>query len=192
MKPVVNQTNIACKIVLSILLILAISGCSEENDQKSMENKPTLIMPSTESQRMTPNLQVLSGTLPLTEQDKDEVLAKANIYLESLKINDLASVYKMEFGSHDGSLSPLRFREIMPRGVLMSYSPKSVTFEDGEAIVEADVTVLLASMRTPYKTFRKLRWVRHNGQLYQKSKGPGGSFGSDLAEFTKPTNQLTK
>ena len=188
MKSIVSQANIAYKIVLPILLILVISGCSEENDQKSVENKPTLDMSSPESQRMPPNMKNFSGIMPLTEQDMDEVLAKATIYLEALKINDLASVYQMEFGSHDGSLSPLRFREIMPRGVLMSYSPKSVTFEDGEAIVEADVTVLLPSMRTPYKTFRKLRWVRHNGQLYQKSKESEGAFGSDLTELTKSKN----
>ncbi len=93
-------------------------------------------------------------------------------YLDLIKINDIASAYRMEYGSADGSLSPLRFNQIRPGGFLLDYGIKEVQIQDGEAVVKCNVRVILPEMRTPYDTTWEMRWVMQEGTLYHKSRQP--------------------
>ena len=139
-------------------LALSLSACHQEPAQPGPEGS-------------TPEQISLPASLPTSPILDEEVLRNsATAYLEALRINDLVTAYWMEYGSQDGSLSPLAFRELLPRGVLLSYAITSASLVNGEGIVEVDVSTQLPQMRKPYQTKRKMRWLVEDGRLYHKSK----------------------
>lgn len=113
------------------------------------------------------------GTLtPMTEKELDALRVRAKSYLESIRINDIASAYRMELGSKDGSLTPLRFNQIRPGGRLWDFTVEEVFIENGEGVVKTKVRIILPQMSTTYDTTWDMRWVMQDGILYHKSRQP--------------------
>ncbi len=167
-------------------MALGLTACNREP-------APPSSPPATGPEQMTvPAMTPSSATSPVLNEEA--LRTSATAYLEALRINDLATAYRMEYGSPDGSLSPLAFREILPRGVLLSYAITSSSLDNGEGIVEADVSIQLPQMRTPYQAKRQMRWLVEDGKLYHKSKPPQEGLGRALTPTPggsppKPTKQ---
>ncbi len=108
------------------------------------------------------------------EASEEMVLSQSKTYLEALKLNDLNTAYLMETGSLDGSLTPLRFREIAFQGgrALLNYQIESVTRENAHALVIADIGISVPPMRTPYPTKIRLKWVMREGKLMRETPPP--------------------
>jgi hypothetical protein len=101
--------------------------------------------------------------------DEKAVRDRVNQYLEARRLSDEATLYFMESGAQDGSLSPLEFHMQFPTRILEDYAILAVSLEDGKVLVEVEMTYLLPNMRKPYKTSIKMNWVWLNGQLYLNS-----------------------
>lgn len=158
---------------LASFFLTCSTGSVAENQAKPGE---VTISPSASGYQATPSpgdeQHAAKALTPLTEKDLDAVRERAMAYLDLIKINDIASAYRMEYGSADGSLSPLRFNQIRPGGFLLDYGIKEVQIQDGEAVVKCNVRVILPEMRTPYDTTWEMRWVMQEGTLYHKSRQP--------------------
>jgi hypothetical protein len=113
--------------------------------------------------------------------DEKAVRDRVNQYLEARRLSDEATLYFMESGAQDGSLSPLEFHMQFPSRILEDYAILGVSLEGGEMIVEVEMTYLLPNMRKPYKTSTKMNWVWLNGQFYLNSRQSKG------AESEKPS-----
>lgn len=163
-------------------MALSLSACNQDS-------APQPSLPASGPEQTAVQASMPTSAPPAT-LDEEKVRASATAYLEAIRLNDLATAYRMEFGSQDGSLSPLGFREILPRGVLLSYAITSVSLVDGEAIVEADVSYQLPQMRTPYQTKRQMRWLAEEGKLYHKSKPPQQGLGQAITPVPQAPSKL--
>ena len=160
-----------------VAMALNLTACDRESSPPSV--------PLAAGTEQTTQPAVTAPSAPSPVLDEEVLRTSASAYLEALRINDLATAYRMEYGSQDGSLSPLAFREILPRGVLLSYAITSSSLENSEGMVEADVSVQLPQMRTPYQTKRQMQWLVEDGKLYHKSKPLQQGLGQVL---TKPSS----
>jgi hypothetical protein len=165
-------------------MVLSLSACNQDA-------APPPSLPAGRPEQ-APKQAVLPPSASPSVLDEATVRASATAYLEAIRLNDLATAYRMEFGSQDGSLSPLGFRDILPRGVLLSYAITSVTLVDGEAIVEADVSYQLPQLRKPYQTKRQMRWLAEEGKLYHRGKPPQQELGQALAPAPQAPGESPK
>lgn len=157
-------------VALASLLFACSSGADDATPAKPAEVAKS---PAATGQPTPGDNKINTGSLtPLRETDLNALRERAMAYLELIRINDIASAYRMEFGSGDGSLSPLRFNQIRPGGLLLDYAIKDVLVQDGEGVVKTTVKVVLPEMRTPYDTTWEMRWVMQDGTLYHKSRQP--------------------
>jgi len=159
-------------------MALSFTACNQESPP------PTSPLASGPEQTALPASTPTSA--PPAVLDEEALRISATAYLEAIRINDLATAYQMEYGSQDGSLSPLAFREVLPRGVLLNYTITSTSLVDGEGIVEADVSIQLPQLHSPYQTKRHMQWLVQDGKLYHKSKPPQQGLG----QTSSPSKQL--
>jgi hypothetical protein len=159
-------------------VFLACANASDAESQRKTDTvtatQPAVAGPGIEAADGAPGEAKKPGTTltPLTDKELDALRARASSYLEAIRINDIASAYRMELGSGDGSLTPLRFNQIRPGGRLWDYAIEEALIENGEGVVKTKVRVILPQMRTPFVTTWDMRWVIQDGVLYHKSRQP--------------------
>lgn len=148
-------------LILVSLLSLTLMGCSEKSSSPG---------PQVGSTAPAPEAPAKPDSTGHADNSEQRLRERANAYLEALRINDLASAYRMEAGYLDGSLTPLVFRDtaIPLSGSLLSYSISSVSLQGDEGQVEAEVSFQLPQMRKPYETKMAMHWVTRNGDFFHK------------------------
>lgn len=99
---------------------------------------------------------------------------RINQYLTALKLNDLATAYKMESGSLDGTLTADTFHRLATQSSaqLIDYKIKAIAVENDSATVDLDVVYQYPQLHKPYETTRKASWKKIDGQWYQQSSKP--------------------
>jgi hypothetical protein len=92
-------------------------------------------------------------------------------YLEAIRLNDLATAYRMELAAHEGRLTPLQFRQaVTASGTLRDYTILTVEMTgEQEAIVTVQITQDLPELRLPYTSERQMHWVLREGRAFHGS-----------------------
>lgn len=167
-----NGVNRMTSRITHILLVLGVflwsfaAGASESPADQPAQNGAT----------SQPNLVVTPG----------QVEARAGGYLEALRLQDWQTVYRMELGSKDGTLSPLAFmQQFANRGAkVLQYEITNVSVGGpGAASADATVTYNLPQLFKPYTAPLHTDWVLRDGQLYRyHPKEPWAGAPGDTAE----------
>jgi hypothetical protein len=89
-------------------------------------------------------------------------------YLEAIRLNDLATAYRMELAALEGRLTPLQFREaVTASGTLRDYTILTVEMKgEQEAIVTVQITQDLPALRLPYTSERQMHWILREGRAF--------------------------
>lgn len=143
------------------LINLTLMGCSDQSPPP---------LPKVGSSTATPETTAKADSPAQATHSEQRLRERANAYLEALRINDLASAYRLDAGSLDGTLTPLVFRDsaIPLTGSLLSYTITSVSLQGDDAHVEAEVSFQLPQLRKPYETKMAMHWVTKNGDFFHK------------------------
>lgn len=127
---------------------------------------------------------VAADEIPPQPAEQLQVEQRARAYLDALKLRDLHTVYRMESGALDGTLTADAFhRRIKSTGaVLLDYQIRKVSLEEsGKATVEFDATYQYSQLHEPTTMPNRSQWVLIEGQWYRavnhdpsKMKVPSG------------------
>ncbi|QIK38611.1 hypothetical protein GWK36_12160 [Caldichromatium japonicum] len=96
---------------------------------------------------------------------------RVNAYFTALKINDLATAYRMQSGARDGSLTADLFHRLMTQsgGRLINYKIEDIQIEGESATIKAELTYQYPQLHQPYIRSRSSQWIMLDGDWYHKS-----------------------
>lgn len=94
------------------------------------------------------------------------LMERAHAYWSALQTRDFATMYKLEAGARDGTLSPEKLRNAVGRSQLLKYAFKEVKIEEDYAAIMVDRTFGMANIGGSIPTTQPDRWMFTEGDWY--------------------------
>ena len=94
------------------------------------------------------------------------LLERAHAYWSALQAGDFATMYKLEAGARDGTLSPEKLRNAVGRSKLQKYAFKEVKIEEDYAAIMVERTFGMSSIGGSIPTTQPDRWMFTEGDWY--------------------------
>lgn len=103
------------------------------------------------------------GTMAPT---KERLVERAGVYWDAVTARDFSTIYQLESGSLDGSLTPEAVRRLMGRSRLQRYEIKDVNIEGNIATVMIERVHGLEGLKAPITSTQGDPWAFVDGDWY--------------------------
>jgi hypothetical protein len=94
------------------------------------------------------------------------LMERAHAYWSALQAGDFATMYGLEAGARDGTLSAEKLRNSVGRSRLLKYAFKEVKIEQDYAGIKVERTFSVANIRGSVPTTQQDRWMFIEGDWY--------------------------
>jgi hypothetical protein len=121
----------------------------------------------------------LGGCAGMPEKTPEQVLVeRAHTYWDAAKLHDMATIYHMESGALDGTLTADALQSQVSKASLLSYEFKHVQIHDKDAEIKVDAKYYIAPMHKPITIIRTEYWVLIDSQWYHRTGRPTPRVGT--------------
>jgi hypothetical protein len=100
---------------------------------------------------------------------KERLVERAGIYWDAVSARDFSTIYQLETGSLDGSLTPEAVRRWMGRSRLERYEIKDANIEGNVATVTIERAHSLEGIKAPITSTQRDPWSFVEGDWYHGS-----------------------
>ena len=100
------------------------------------------------------------------------LVERAHAYWDAVKLRDMSTVYHLESGALDGTLTADALQSKVSKSTLISYEFKQIQIHDKDAEIEVDAKYYLPPMHKPIAFISKGHWVLIDGQWYHRTGTP--------------------
>ncbi len=104
-----------------------------------------------------------------TAPTKDRLTERATTYWDAVSSRDFATIYRLETGSLDGSLTPDAVRKFLGRSKLERYSFREVTIEGNVGEILVDRVHSIEGINAPITSTQRDRWTFVDGDWFHGS-----------------------
>ena len=94
------------------------------------------------------------------------LMERAHSYWSALQVGDFATMYRLEAGARDGTLSPDKLRNAVGRSRLVKYAFKEVKIEEDYAGIMVERTFGMPNIGGSIPTTQPDRWMFTEGDWY--------------------------
>lgn len=102
---------------------------------------------------------------------KERLLERASIYWDAVSANDFATIYQLETGSLDGSLTPEAVRRLLGRSRLQRFELKDVEIEGNVGTVVVERAHTLEGIKGAIPSTQRDPWAFVDGDWYHGRVG---------------------
>jgi hypothetical protein len=114
------------------------------------------------------------GSQPRSEA---RLMERAEAYWNALQVRDFSTLYGLEAGSRDGTLTPEQLRSATGRSRLQSFAFKGTTIEEDRAMIQVERVYRVEGIGAPVPTTQPDFWMYVEGDWYHgvpaRSSPPG-------------------
>ena len=109
---------------------------------------------------------------PPEKTPEQALVERAHAFWDAGKLRDMSTVYHMESGALDGTLTADALQSQMSKASLLSYEFKHIQIHDKDAEIKVDAKYNLPPIHKPITIETTEHWVLIDGQWYHRTGTP--------------------